>query len=333
MSVTIENASVHLKRIGYGNTFASNVILVREALERGITVSKSERFNDIQLEFHGRVHRWRGGRNTLNGALAKRVTRYRDVTSALLRSQGINAAENIVVDPNQADRAWAWAAALEATIFKSNTKRIGAGSHVAMTDEPAFRSRFNLLFNSHDAPVLLEKFYRGHSHRFFVVNGTIIAAAYLRPTSVVGNGSSTISELIIEKNRKRRDYPAHRKIDLDARARSFLSSQALSPDAVPTDGERVYLAPVSSPRGGGDAIDVTASLTSAQTNFVQSAVGVIPGLTVAGVDVMFDTEGEPDGLVLLEVNADPHITIYHHPWKGEARDVASAVLDAMFPDS
>src|SRR5699024_10088553 len=176
-------------------------------------------------------------------------------------------------------------------------------------------------------------FYRGNAHRCFIVDGAIVAAAYLQPASVLGNGVSTIDELIVEKNRKRRNYPSHRRMRLDPGMLSFLSSQALSPESIPAEGERVTLTPVSSPRGGGDAIDVTGSLTAEQVEFVLSAVSAIPGLTVAGVDVMFDAEGEPGGLVILEVNPDPHIALFHHPWKGEARDVASAVLDEMFPDS
>lgn len=333
MSVTRENASTHLKRIGYGNTFASNVILVREALERGITVTKSERFKDIQFDFEGKTHRWRGGRNTLNTLLVKRVTRYRDVTSALLRSQGVNAAENIAVDPGDADRAWAWARSLDATVFKSNTQKIGTGSHAKITDEQTFRSRLHQQSDSRGTPILLERFYRGDAHRCFVVNGTILAALRLRPASVVGDGVSTISELVTETNRKRRNHISHRSIRLGTEELTFLTSQGLTLDSIPAEGERITLTPISSPRGGGDAIDVTDSLTIAQTEFVQSAVEVVPGLSIAGVDVMFDAEGETDGFVVLEVNAAPKIALYHHPWEGEGRDVASAVLDAMFPGS
>src|SRR5699024_2701585 len=114
---------------------------------------------------------------------------------------------------------------------------------------------------------------------------------------------------------------------------SFLTSQGLTTDSIPAEEERIALTPISSPRGGGDAVDVTDSLTTAQTEFVQSAVEVIPGLSIAGVDVMFDAEEEPHGLVVLEVNPAPQIALYHHPLEGETRNVASAVLDAMFPSS
>lgn len=333
MSVTRDNASTHLKRIGYGNTFASNVVLVREALERGITVTKSERFNDIQLDFEGKTHRWRNGRNTLNTILAKRVTRYKDVTSALLRSQGVNAAENIVADPREADRAWAWAQPLGATLFKSNTQRIGTGCHYTVAEEDDFRRRLDHFSDSRDKAVLIEKVYRGEAHRCFIVNGTVIAALQLRPASVLGNGVSTISELVTEKNRKRRNLGPHRNMRLDAEELAFLTSQGLTTDSIPAEGERVTLTQISSPRGGGDAIDATDSLTIAQTEFVQSVVEVIPGLSIAEVDVMFDAEGEPDSLVILEVNPAPRIALYHHPWEGEPRDAASAVLNAMFPNS
>lgn len=333
MSVTLESAAEHLKRIGYSNTFASNTVLVREALERGITVTKTERFNYVQLEFGGKVHRWRAGRNSLTKALAKRVTRYRDVTSALLNSQGVRSAENILIGSSDVDRGWAWARSFDATVLKSNAQRKESGTNVPIDGEAEFRELFAQRAGSGSGHVLVERFYHGQTYRCVLVNGRIVAAAYLRPASVLGNGTSTITELIKAKNTKRKGFPAHRNLAIGKGPHTFLSSQGLASDFVPADGERVTISPASSPRGGGDAIDVSGSLTVEQTEFVENAVRVIPGLAIAEVDAIFHTEGESRSPVILGINANPQISMYHQPWEGTPQDVASAVLDAMFPDS
>lgn len=333
MSVTLKSAAEHLKRIGYSNTFASNTVLVREALERGITVTKTERFNYVQLEFFGKVHKWRAGRSSLTKALARRVTRYRDVTSALLNSQGVRTAENILIDSADVDRGWAWARSFDATALKSNIQRKESGTNVPIESETEFRELFAQRVGSGSGPILVERFYHGATHRCLLVNGRVVAAAHLRPASVLGNGSSTIAELVKEKNTKRKGFPAHRSLPTGKGTHSFLSSQGLTSDFVPADGERVTISPASSPRGGGDAIDVSGALTVEQTELVESAVRVIPGLAIAEVDAIFRAEGESRSPVILGINANPQISMYHQPWEGTPQDVASAVLDAMFPDS
>src|SRR5699024_1883564 len=142
MRVSLEDAAAHMQKIDYSTRIASNVILVREALERSISVSKSERFNFLLLKFGGKTHRWRAGRNSFHRPLATRRGKYNDACNALLRSQGVNATENIAAEPKDVDRAWAWARHLDAVTIKPNDGKQGADVHVGITGEENFRKVF-----------------------------------------------------------------------------------------------------------------------------------------------------------------------------------------------
>lgn len=38
-------------------------------------------------------------------------------------------------------------------------------------------------------------------------------------------------------------------------------------------------------------------------------------------------------MFILELNANPMISMHHYPWIGTKRDVASKVIDGMFPST
>ena len=48
--------------------------------------------------------------------------------------------------------------------------------------------------------IIVERYYVGRDHRVLVVNGKVVAVAERIPAHVVGNGKSTITELIEETN-------------------------------------------------------------------------------------------------------------------------------------
>lgn len=66
---------------------------------------------------------------------------------------------------------------------------------------------------------------------------------------------------------------------------------------------------------------------------IERAARSISGLRVAGFDVLLPRGKQIEGVKasILEINANPMISMHHFPWEGSPRDVATAVLDSMFP--
>jgi cyanophycin synthetase len=91
--------------------------------------------------------------------------------------------------------------------------------------------------------VIVEKHISGNDFRLLCVDGKFVAATERRPASVVGDGQSTIAQLIDQENAKpeRLDTPtsALGKIIEDEAMDRYLEEQGLSLDSVPDSNEAV----------------------------------------------------------------------------------------------
>lgn len=110
-----------------------------------------------------------------------------------------------------------------------------------------------------------------------------------------------------------------------------LARQGLTSDSVVEQGRTIYLRGTANLHTGGDVADATDDLTAEEIAEVEAASRAIPGLRVAGFDVLLPREPGHGPLSILEANSNPMISGHHFPWFGSGRDAAGAVLDAMFP--
>ncbi len=186
--------------------------------------------------------------------------------------------------------------------------------------------------------VIVERYYRGRDHRVLVVNGKVVAVAERVPAHVVGNGQSTIQELIDETNRDPNRGEGHdnvlTKITLDRTSLSLLQRQGYRLDTVLPAGELCYLRATANLSTGGIAVDRTDDIHPENVWLAQRVAKII-GLDIAGIDVVTPDITKPlrdvDG-VIVEVNAAPGFRMHVCPSVGLARNVAAPVLDMLFPN-
>jgi cyanophycin synthetase len=189
----------------------------------------------------------------------------------------------------------------------------------------------------HSRGVLVEGFARGFDHRILVIDGEVVAVSKRVPGHVVGDGESTITELVEEVNRDPRRGIGHEKvltrIELDYQARRLLDLLHYTPDTVPAAGEVVYLRSTGNLSTGGTAVDLTDVIHPDNAEMARRAAGAI-GLDVAGIDFITEDISESykggDGII-CEVNAAPGFRMHTNPAEGIPRDVAGPVLDMLFP--
>ncbi|NET59310.1 MAG: cyanophycin synthetase [Symploca sp. SIO2E6] len=185
--------------------------------------------------------------------------------------------------------------------------------------------------------VIVEHYYRGNDHRVLVVNGKLVAVAERIPAHVVGNGKSTIEELIEETNRHPNRGEGHdnvlTKIIIDHTSMSLLDRQGYSLDTVLRTGERCYLRATANLSTGGIAIDRTDDIHP-DNIWLAERVAKIIGLDIAGIDIVTPDITKPlrqvDG-VIVEVNAAPGFRMHVCPSQGLPRNVAAPVMDMLFP--
>ncbi|WAL61830.1 cyanophycin synthetase [Thermocoleostomius sinensis] len=185
--------------------------------------------------------------------------------------------------------------------------------------------------------VIVERFYRGRDHRVLVINGKVVAVAERVPAHVVGDGRSTISDLIEETNRDPRRGTGHdnilTRIELDRTSWELLDRQGYNLDTVLENGEVCYLKATANLSTGGIAIDRTDTIHPENIWLCQRVAKII-GLDIAGIDVVTPDISKPlrdvDGVV-VEVNAAPGFRMHFCPSEGIPRNVAEPVLDMLFP--
>ncbi|BAZ16207.1 cyanophycin synthetase [Calothrix sp. NIES-4071] len=184
--------------------------------------------------------------------------------------------------------------------------------------------------------VIVEKYYVGRDHRVLVVDGKVVAVAERVPAHVVGDGKSTISELIEETNNDPNRGEGHdkvlTKIELDRTSYQLLERQGLTLNSVLPKDRICYLRATANLSTGGIAVDRTDEIHPENIWIAQRVVKVI-GLDIAGIDVVTSDISRPlreTESVIVEVNAAPGFRMHIAPSHGTPRNVAGAVVDMLF---
>jgi cyanophycin synthetase len=185
--------------------------------------------------------------------------------------------------------------------------------------------------------VIVERYYTGRDHRVLVVDGKVVAVAERVPAHVVGDGRSTIAELIEETNKDPNRGEGHdnvlTRIELDRSSYQLMERQGYTLHSVLPKNEICYLRATANLSTGGIAVDRTDEIHPENVWLAQRVVKAI-GLDIAGLDIVTSDISRPlrevDG-VIVEVNAAPGFRMHVAPSRGIPRNVAGAVMDMLFP--
>lgn len=185
--------------------------------------------------------------------------------------------------------------------------------------------------------VIIEKYIVGEDYRLLVINYKLVAAAKRTPAHVVGDGKSTIKQLIDQVNSDPRRGYGHEKvltqIDVNDLTLGILEEKGLNLDSVIPKGEFLKLKDTANLSTGGTAEDVT-DIVHPYNIFMAERIAKIIGLDICGIDIMTTDIGQPlpeTGGAVLEVNAGPGFRMHLAPASGLPRNVAGHVVDMLFP--
>ncbi|MDD4568618.1 MAG: cyanophycin synthetase [Tepidanaerobacteraceae bacterium] len=186
--------------------------------------------------------------------------------------------------------------------------------------------------------IIVEKHIRGRHYRVLVVNGRFCCASERIPAHIVGDGVSSINELVdrVNQNPLRGEYHEKplTKIKIDPIALKVLTRQGYTLDTVPSKGEIVFLRENGNLSTGGTAMDVTEEICP-ENKYLAERVASIIGLDIAGIDITTEHISIPVEKSLgaiIEVNAAPGIRMHLYPSVGKARPAAKAIADMLFPE-
>ncbi len=214
----------------------------------------------------------------------------------------------------------------------------GRGISINLDSDEQVREAFYIAKKqSRSRFVLVESFVTGFDHRMLVIDGELVAVAKRVPGHVVGDGKSTIAELVEIVNSDPRRGIGHEKvltrIELDTQAEDLMERAGYDANTVLPKGETFFLRSTANLSTGGTSIDLTDVVHPDNREMAIRAVRSI-GLDIGGVDFITDdiTHSYNDvGGAIVEVNAGPGFRMHVAPSEGEPRDVAGKVLDMLYP--
>jgi cyanophycin synthetase len=313
----------------------STAALVKAAEERDVPWLRLNEYSMVQFG-HGRwQERIQATVTSKTPHIAVEIASDKDETNRILADLGLPVPEqHLVYGPDDAVRA-ANRVGYPVVVKPLNANH-GRGVSLDLRDDEHVEVAFQKA-REHSRGVLVEKFATGFDHRILVIDGEVAAVSKRVPGHIVGDGTSTVTQLVEKVNEDPRRGIGHEKvltrIELDYQANRLLDLLGYTSETVPSEGEVVYLRSTGNLSTGGTAIDVTDVIHPDNTSMARRAAGAIR-LDVAGVDFITEdiTKSYKDaGGIICEVNAAPGFRMHTNPVEGTPRDVAGPVLDMLFP--
>lgn len=184
--------------------------------------------------------------------------------------------------------------------------------------------------------VMVEREIKGNDYRLLVVGNRFIAASLRQPAFIIGDGLSTIAQLVEKENENPLRGEGHEniltKIKMDAVTEIHLQKLGYNNESVPIEGQQIFLRSTANLSTGGIAEDVTDSIHSSN-KLIAERVSKIIGLDICGIDVISPDISKPlreNGGAIIEVNAAPGLRMHKFPSKGCSREVAEPIINLMF---
>lgn len=178
--------------------------------------------------------------------------------------------------------------------------------------------------------ILLEEYFEGFEVWIPVVKREALGAIVVEPVSIIGDGQSTILQLIEEKNRLYRENPYYRErpIQVEDTLKDWKVKDRTLKDT-PEIGERIFLESRATKTLGGEATGLSHLLHKDFLKKAVQTIDVIMGLEYAVVKMILSNPGESprrQRWVVYGIETDPSIGLFHFPWRGEPLTIAHKVV-------
>ncbi|EXI86737.1 MAG: Cyanophycin synthetase [Candidatus Accumulibacter sp. BA-94] len=290
--------------------------------------------NLVQLGYGARSRRIWTAESDRTSAIAEGISRDKDLAKTLLASCGVPVPEGRLVE----SAADAWDAAEDIglpVVVKPSDGNHARGVFTNLMSRAEVESAYAAAVEE-GSGVIVERYVRGSEHRLLVIGGKLAAAARGETATVVGDGRSTIDELIDLQINSDPRRGAAEEFPLDVIllaenpvARLEVARQGFAPDSVPEAGREVLIV-----RSGNHTDDVT-DLVHPETAATVALAARVVGLDICGVDLVCEDISRPldeQRGAIVEVNAGPGLLMHLKPANGQPRPVGRAIVDELFPD-
>lgn len=300
-------------------------IITKVAPRLGITIKLESRWGRVgQLVTpDNRKFYFRGSNVDLNTLGAAEIARDKDYAYYFMRQMGYPVPEGKAFYSNRwceiigsdQNREAAYTCAQELglpIIVKPNSKSQGMGVQ-KVEDIKDFYEAIDFVFDEvHDKVALVQEAVEGDDYRIVVLDNEVIAAYRRSPLSVIGDGQSTISELLLQKQETFNQAGRDTRIKMDdPRLLHKLQRKNLDFKSTIPHGQKINLLDAANLSSGGTAEDITEALHNSYRNVAVQLTSDM-GLRFSGVDIITAApiDHEITTYSVIEINAAPGLDYY-----------------------
>lgn len=325
--------------VGYEDLELSTQILILDAIKRGIEFNMMDRLeNFISLSDGEKVEYVKQATKTSKDSyITALIMENKLVTKDILKENNIRVPKGKDYDNIDEAKKDFRLFKDEKIVIKPKSTNFGLGISIFPGEysREDYDKAVEIAFRE-DSSILIEEFMTGKEYRFLVIGEDVVGILHREPANVIGNGESTIEELVFEKNKdplRGRGYKTPlEKIKLGEIEEMFLKNQGLSFKYIPKNGEKIYLRENSNISTGGDSIDFTDKIHPSYKEVALKSAKAVKAL-ICGVDMVIDNieeEAKEKNHGIIELNFNPAIHIHCFPYKGENRKAGEKILDLLF---
>ena len=202
-------------------------------------------------------------------------------------------------------------------ILKLNGSSQGRGVYKVFSDDELIK-KSKLIFENHDT-FQIQKYYPYNDYRIVVLGDKVISAYQRIHFTVVGNGVSTINQLIDEKQKFFKKCGRDTVLKVDEEIYENLSRLGYNLETILAVVKKCILRSVSNLSAGGECLDLTNKLHKDYINLCLKIAKDF-NLNLCGIDIMCqDLTRCLDDYVILEINSSPGLDNY--AFIGEAQEL------------
>ncbi|HEL2382706.1 TPA: bifunctional glutamate--cysteine ligase GshA/glutathione synthetase GshB [Streptococcus suis] len=328
---------------GYENMELSTQMILFDAIQLGLNVEILDEEDQFLKLWHGdHVEYIKNGNMTSKDnyviplAMANKV-----VTKKILDQAGFPVPAGAEFSTKADAQRYYGQVASSAIVVKPKSTNFGLG--ISIFQEPAsladYEKALDIAF-AEDSHVLVEEFVAGTEYRFFILDGKCEAVLLRVAANVVGDGQSTIRELVDQKNQDPLRGRDHRSpleiINLGDIELLMLEQQGYTPDTVLPEGIQAFLRGNSNISTGGDSIDMTDQMDESYKQLAADMATAM-GAWACGVDLIIPDRTKPaskdePNCTCIELNFNPAMYLHTYTYAGPGQNITPKILRKLFPE-
>ncbi|MCB1497888.1 MAG: hypothetical protein KDJ86_19045 [Bauldia sp.] len=296
-------------------------IIIDEARRRGIAIEVTDAEGGFfRLTYGGRTVHCRESLSEFTSGVAVSICDDKAVTRRVVSAAGVQVPGQIDTDDGDLE---AFLARHGSVVVKPARGEQGRGVAVGLETMDEVKAAIAEARQISDR-VLVEECIKGHDFRQVVIDRRVVAAAIRRPAQVIGDGTSTVKDLIARQSRRHeRATGGESRIPMDGETGRCVRAGGYAFDSVLREGETLAVRKTANLHTGGTIHDVTAEVHGRLVEAAIKSAAAID-IPVVGIDLVVPSP-RSSSYAFIEANERPGLA-NHDP-----QPTAERFVDLLFP--